>query len=307
MVNNIEIEFLQPKKEYSVGNPKNIAVPNNNVNDLKKGYVVTEPSVQSNADMLTQSFSPQPTIVVEEQPTIEPIVNEQIIQNTPIGSEPVQISGIPNPGLTSLESTPVNMEINSISNNVPEIPVIDPINNVGINSSYDVPQMPVIEPIENNTNTDVSIENPVINEMPTIEQNSGIDSGFKVSNQPNIFDNPNLNPVVPEIMENNIVQNDNNINQSIEIQSNEQKNDISSLNDDILMAEIAIEENNIKHFEALAENSRKRVELLKRQIKNEKQEDVSLENTASNLFNNNGILDDEKVLGKVPMPNILAA
>ena len=257
--------------------------------------------------MLTQSFSPQPTIVVEEQPTIEPIVNEQIIQNTPIGSEPVQISGIPNPGLTSLESTPVNMEINSISDNVPEIPVIDPINNVGINSSYDVPQMPVIEPIENNTNTDVSIENPVINEMPTIEQNSGIDSGFKVSNQPNIFDNPNLNPVVPEIMENNIVQNDNNINQSIEIQSNEQKNDISSLNDDILMAEIAIEENNIKHFEALAENSRKRVELLKRQIKNEKQEDVSLENTASNLFNNNGILDDEKGLGKVHMPNILAA
>ena len=50
MVNSIEIEYLQPKNEFRIGAMKNIAVPSNNKDDIKKMYP-NEKKVESNADM----------------------------------------------------------------------------------------------------------------------------------------------------------------------------------------------------------------------------------------------------------------
>ena len=172
------------------------------------------------------------------------------------------------------------------------------------------------------------------NNAPIIEPinpvNNVLDNSFKVSDQPNIFDNlPNnsfaisqeeLNKPI-ESVENNILTNNQNVFNDANafeqkpLPVNEEKSnnvvenkEVSqdSINEDIILAQIAIEESNVKHYEALAENSKKKIELLKRQVK-KKQDEVNLENTASNLFNNNGVLDEEKVLGKTPMPNIMAA
>ncbi len=310
MVNSIEIEYLTPKNEFRVGNAKNIAIPSNNKDDIKKSYnVVPTVEIQSNADMLSQSFSaepqaisPQPSQETSQQPIIEPILeqSQEIVQ----AQEPVHISSIPTIQSSNLESTPVSLDMNSTP--VPEMPVIEPI----------------VEPTLNvNNSVETNLSMPTV-DIPNVQNNIGIDSGFKVSNEPNIFDNPtpfgvnetDLNKPIENNNNDNIfsiptfIPKEENVVESNQIiAGNENKIISTSINDDIIQAEIAIEENNVKHYEALAENSRKKVELLKRQIKNEKKEDVNLENTASNLFNNNGVLDDEKVLGKTPMPNIMAA
>lgn len=303
MVNSIDIEYLQPKSEFRVGNPKNIAVPVNNKDDIKKGYnVVPNTDIQSNADMLSQSFSIEPQGVVSQEPVAEPV---NIEPKEVKMEEPVQISSIPTNTTSNLEGTPVNLDMSSASvNSVSEVPVIESIEST----------------VNENNNTESN--NISFMEAPSVQTNTGIDSGFKVSDAPNIFDNPtpfgvNETDLNKPIENNNndsifsvptsIPKEENVIESNQIIGGNENKIISTSINDDIIEAEIAIEENNVKHYEALAENSRKKVELLKRQIKNEKKEDVNLENTASNLFNNNGVLDEEKVLGKTPMPNIMAA
>lgn len=273
MVNSIEIEYLDPKNEFRVGSVKNIAVPSNNKDDIKKMYPNSKKN-ESNADMLSQSFNTTPLVTSIPQPVNSPV--ESV-------TEPVHISPIPVVQNTNLESEPVNLDVNV---SMPEIPSIEP-----------VIETPIVE--ANNIVTPSEVEE---NTTPVIE------STFKVSDAPNIFDNP----FPTNIQENNLVQENNNIfNQPSEIKEDivksenlsEQKSD---LNDDIITAEIALLENDIKHYEGLAENNRKKIELLKKQIKKEETE-VSLENTASNLFNNSGVLDDDMVLGKTPMPNLRAA
>lgn len=282
MVNSIEIEYLEPKNEFRVGSVKNIAVPSNNVGDIKKMYPNSKKN-ESNADMLSQSFNTTPLVTPIPQ-------TENTVENV---AEPVQISPIPVVQNTNLESEPVNLDVNV---SMPEMPTIEPI----------VAETSPIEPV---------IETPIVeaNNIVTpseVEQNTTpvIESTFKVSDAPNIFDNP----IPTNIQENNLVQENKNIfNQPSEIKEDivksenlsEQKSD---LNDDIITAEIALLENNIKHYEGLAENNRKLIELKRKQIKKE-ENDVNLENTASNLFNNSGVLDDDMVLGKTPMPNLRAA
>ena len=289
MVNSIEIEYLEPKQEFRVGSVKNIAVTSNNVNDIKKMYPSSK-KTESNADMLSQSFG---TI-----PEITPIPSQPKDTQVESVAEPVQISPIPVVQNTNLEKEPVNLNFS-----MPGVPSVEPI----------VSEVAPIESVNIQT-TEPEVETPtketnnivIPNE---VEQNTtpAIESIFKVSDAPNIFDNP----IKSNIQENNLVQENNNIfNQPSEIKEDNVKSENiseqkSDLNDDIITAEIAILENDIKHYEGLAENNRKKIELLKKQIK--KEENVNLENTASNLFNNSGVLDDEKVLGKTPMPNLRAA
>jgi len=283
MVNSIEIEYLDPKNEFRVGSVKNIAVPSNNKDDIKKMYPNSKKN-ESNADMLSQSFNTTPLVTSIPQPVNSPV--ESV-------TEPVHISPIPVVQNTNLESEPVNLDVNV---SMPEMPSIEPI----------VAETSPIEPV---------IETPIVeaNNIVTpseVEENTTpvIESTFKVSDAPNIFDNP----FPTNIQENNLVQGNNNIfNQPSEIKEDIDKSENlseqkSDLNDDIITAEIALLENDIKHYEGLAENNRKKIELLKKQIKKEETE-VSLENTASNLFNNSGVLDEDKVLGKTPMPNLRAA
>jgi len=283
MVNSIEIEYLDPKNEFRVGSVKNIAVPSNNKDDIKKMYPNSKKN-ESNADMLSQSFNTTPLVTSIPQPVNSPV--ESV-------TEPVHISPIPVVQNTNLESEPVNLDVNV---SMPEMPSIEPI----------VAETSPIEPV---------IETPIVeaNNIVTpseVEENTTpvIESTFKVSDAPNIFDNP----FPTNIQENNLVQGNNNIfNQPSEIKEDIDKSENlseqkSDLNDDIITEEIDLLENNIKHYEGLAENNRKKIELLKKQIKKEETE-VSLENTASNLFNNSGVLDEDKVLGKTPMPNLRAA
>jgi len=284
MVNSIDFEYLEPKKEFRIGSIKNIAVPSNNKDDIKRMYSGYKKG-ESNADMLSQSFGQTPEIV--------PIPNN-IVEQTPV-NEPVEISSIPLTQSSNLESSPVNLDMN-VSSTIPEFPTMDPI-----------------KPVENQMPEDNNVVIP--NEVNPIESNimpinSGIESDFKVSSSGNIFDNPNISPIsineeinkpVDKIMNNDVTPVD------FKDKTYESNSVSVVINDDILLTEIAIEENNIKHYEGLAENSRKKIELLKKQIKNDKKDDVNLENTASNLFNNNGILDDDKVLGRTPMPNLRVA
>ena len=116
MVNSIEIEYLEPKNEFKVGSVKNIAVPSNNKDDIKKMFPGSKPT-QSNADMLSQSFSTTPQIT--------PIPSQS--EAVPVQSvvEPIQISPIPTAQNSNLENQPVSLEMNPV--NVSETPVVESV------------------------------------------------------------------------------------------------------------------------------------------------------------------------------------
>lgn len=311
------VEYLPLKSTFKIGDVKNLAVLTNQKDDISKSYPKIQSSTVSNADMLSQSFNTNP---VPEIPKVEPVV------------EPIQVSAIPNvQNNFNMEASPVDLNVNPVSvppvNNVPtmdiNVPTIDSVNS---NQENSIPQVPVIEPINSGLENNVSLPSTPIEET----------NGFQVSTEPNIFDNPLPEPFaisqedINKPLENNELNAvngmDNNLSKiNIFNQPNFESNNLvkeespiitpevseisdNSINEDIVLAQIAIEESNVKHYEALAENSKKKIELLKRQVKtNVKKEETNLENTASNLFNSNGILDEEKVLGKTPMPNIMAA
>lgn len=292
MANALEIEYIEPKKEFRVGSVKNIAVPSNNVNDIKKMYPGSK-KTESNADMLSQSFG--------KIPEVTPIpTSDENLQAESV-DQPVQISPIPVVQNTNLEKEPVSLET-SATTTTSDIPTIEP-------DKTEEEQQPsdknVIAPVEE------VIVNPIKSAVePKVY---GIESEFKVSSAGNIFDNPVVSPInttneeinkpIENIGENsNITTLGTSISEAIP-----ELNDVSSdIKDDMISAEIAILEKNVKLYEELAENNRKMIELKKKKIKKE-ENDVNLENTASNLFNNNGVLDDDKVLGKTPMPNLRAA
>lgn len=300
------IEYLPKKSQFRVGDIKNLAVATNQKDDMIKMYPKVEINTVSNADMLSQSFGGNQTSVTEF-PKVEP-VNEQ-----------VQVSAIPNvQNSFNMEANPVDLSINQPVNNIPVIETP----NLNI-PSIDTQLNNTVSSIDNNLNLGNSNNAPIIE--PINLNNGTTNSGFNLSNEPNIFDNPTPFAISQEEInkpiDNNIPSMESTVvpeynifgaasvgsteNNNNSIESKEEVN--NSINDNILLAQIAIEESNVKHYEALAENSKKKIELLKRQVKNTKNEEINLENTASNLFNNNGVLDDEKVLGKTPMPNIMAA
>jgi len=292
MVNSIEIEYLEPKNEFRVGSVKNIAVPSNNKDDIKKMYPNSKKS-ESNADMLSQSFNATPLVTPIPQP------ETNIVENV---TEPVQISPIPVVQNTNLESEPVNLDMSVTAPVMPSADLVVP-EFQPIQEPMNIQQTPIVE------NNSIEVKNNDVaptNVMESQISSPVIESAFKVSDAPNIFDNPvPINTVDDNIMQ----ENTNMFNQPLPKQSKEPEEVSefkSDINDDIISAEIAILENDIKHYEGLAENNRKKIELLKKQIRKEETE-VSLENTASNLFNSSGVLDDEKVLGKTPMPNLRAA
>lgn len=298
------IEYLTKKSEYRVNDinnldAKNLAVTNANKMDMNKVYP-NNVSTNTNADMLSQSFGNN----------MNNNVSEQKVEQTP-----VQVTAIPTQNIYNMEANPVDLNtVNQVSE--------DNIQNNGINNTVQANGELNVPSLE----TDVSMNANIFNDAPILEpiqvssNNNGIDSGFKVSNEPNIFDNPqNVMPfsISQEDISKPLDDNKDNLNKIEQSEENkvvpfpifdnkESDNYSDSINDDIIQGQIAIEESNIKYYEGLAENSRKKIELLKRQIKSKKEED-NLENTASNLFNNNGVLDEQKVLGKTPFPNITAA
>ena len=240
------IEYLDKKSEFHVGDVKNLAVATNQKDDMAKMFPKNKDNVVSNADMLTQSFG------VEQDKVSEPQKAETI-------PEPVQISSIPTTQNTNMEANPVDLSVNPINLND-----INTTNQFGV--SYNS--------VETSNNISEDINKPVIEPINPINENNNVfNSGFNVNNNGNIFDNPinnfsisqeeinkpiesNVEEVKSEtnLMNNNV--NDNIFSSSISKPTDNLETKEESLNDDIILAQIAIEESNVKHYEALAENSK---------------------------------------------------
>lgn len=272
-----DIQFLAYANPLKLNEGKAIALNDANINAIKTAYknnVDSSGESVLNKDLLSQSFGGN------ETPVSAP--------------EPVQISAIPQSQNTfNMEATPVNLNTN-------------PVEEVSTNPFDSIPKIEPITPIVEAP----TLENPEIpslgNEPLSINsvKPSGIESGFRVSNEPNIFDQPvpfqiteeeintPLNDVITPVNE---ISNVNIFSQPIEnvsnnVIDNNSNNKLDGSNNIDVDKKIALNERKIKLFEELASIYREENELLK-------SENNSLENTASNLFNNNGILNENEVLG----------
>lgn len=267
MGNMVGVEFLAYNNPVVFNEPKVIALNDVNINAIKTAYNnavgISEPVL--NKDILSQSFGSMEST------------------STP---EPVQLSSIPNvQNNFNMEATPVNLNTNPLEITNPTLNTVEPVvNNNFVSSegvlpnmeSSNVPEIPSIESTINESALNINSIKP-----------GGIDSGFKVSNEPNIFDNP----VMPyQITEEEINNASNVFNSEL---SNMASNNVieDSKEDTINKKKIELNERKIKLFEELASVYREENQLL-----NNNYEDSPLERTASNLFNSNGSLNDNEVL-----------
>lgn len=270
------INFMSYSNPIKFNVPKAIALNDANINAIKSAYKnivsVSEPVL--NKDILSQSFS----------------ANNELSNSV---AEPVQISSIPNvQNNLNIEATPVNLNTTPIPDL--SIPNMNPISNIetvvpNVNST----------PVELNNEISSNVDNEIALNINNVKP-SGIDTGFKVSEQPNIFDNLMAFPVtedeinkteLPDLNNNN----NNNNNPIIDNKENTSINNTNSnfANIDINNKKIELNNKKIKLFEELANIYKEENELLK----NDSEETNStLEHTASNLFNNNGTLIDSEVL-----------
>lgn len=275
IMRNSTVKFLNYSNPVKIGEARAIALNNTNIDAIKKAYSKnTEVSIGTNKDLLSQSFNETPEIQTQvQQPQ----------------SEPVQISSIPNiQNNFNMEGNPVNL--NTSSEHV--VPNVEPINPVS------TPNIPNGD--ENGPALNINSVKP-----------SGIDSGFKVSNEPNIFDQPSTPFNITEEDVNKPldapIQNNNNnvfngnsdvgnifntpvvepINDRVN-NGNNNTNSSSVINNNVdVSKQIELNEKKIKLFTELANVYKEENDMLKSNVS---------DNTASNLFNNNGTLDDLKIL-----------
>lgn len=281
IMGNSTVKFLNYSNSIRPGEARAIALNNTNIDAIKNAYSkVTEISGGTNKDLLSQSFNETSEIQTQvQQPQ----------------SGPVQISSIPNiQNNFNMEGSPVNLNTSS----EPVVPVIDSV--------------PKIEPINPNPTPDMPSVNgngPELN-INSVKPASGIDSGFRVSNEPNIFDQPSTpfniseedvnKPLDVPVQNNNNVFSGNNDNGNIFNNASETLNTNNvSVNNDVkevsnnnkvdVNKQIELNERKIKLFTELANIYKEENDMLKN-------ESEVNDNTASNLFNNNGTLDDLKIL-----------
>lgn len=281
IMGNSTVKFLNYSNPIRTGEARAIALNNINIDAIKNAYSkVTEISGGTNKDLLSQSFNETPEIQTQvQQPQ----------------SGPVQISSIPNiQNNFNMEGSPVNLNTSS----EPVVPVIDSV--------------PKIEPINPNPTPDMPSVNgngPELN-INSVKPASGIDSGFRVSNEPNIFDQPSTpfniseedvnKPLDVPVQNNNNVFSGNNDNANIfnnvsetlntnNVPVNNDVKEVSNNNKVNVNKQIELNERKIKLFTELANIYKEENDMLKN-------ESEVNDNTASNLFNNNGTLDDLKIL-----------
>ena len=334
MANITNLPVTGPMK---TGGEKVIALNQQNIDLLKKGYandpsVVAANNAVSNKDLLTQSFAaptienaePTPQVNVVEAPKSE-IETPAAVENVAAPIEnPVQISAIPTiQSSTSIENDPVNMNMNG---NPEEIKVndsatLDPLSgleNLIPNTNLNV--TPIEEPKAEISSNNTEIAMPTI-EAP-IEENKKEEtndiSPFKVSDAPNIFDQ--AAPAAPletkeeaKAQEPKVEVNVNPANiftapeqQVSNVENKEIKNEPvannTELSNDILQAEIALEKEAADLYDKLAQNTRKKIELLEQKKKttnNVVEQNINKEPSASILFNPNGTLNDNKVFEEI--------
>ena len=281
IMGNSTVKFLNYSNSIRPGEARAIALNNTNIDAIKNAYSkVTEISGGTNKDLLSQSFNETPEIQTQvQQPQ----------------SGPVQISSIPNiQNNFNMEGSPVNLNTSS----EPVVPVID-----------SVPKIEPINPIPTPDIPSVNGNGPELN-INSVKPASGIDSGFRVSNEPNIFDQPSTpfniseeevnKPLDVPVQNNNNVFSGNNDNGNIFNNASETLNtnnvpvnndvkEVSNNNKVDVNKQIELNERKIKLFTELANIYKEENDMLKN-------ESEVNDNTASNLFNNNGTLDDLKIL-----------
>ncbi len=281
IMGNSTVKFLNYSNPIRTSEARAIALNNTNIDAIKNAYSkVTEISGGTNKDLLSQSFNEIPEIQTQvQQPQ----------------SGPVQISSIPNiQNNFNMEGSPVNLNTSS----EPVVPVID-----------SVPKIEPINPIPTPDIPSVNGNGPELN-INSVKPASGIDSGFRVSNEPNIFDQPSTpfniseedvnKPLDVPVQNNNNVFSGNNDNGNIfnnvsetlntnNVPVNNDVKEVSNNNKVDVNKQIELNERKIKLFTELANIYKEENDMLKNQ------NEVN-DNTASNLFNNNGTLDDLKIL-----------
>ena len=275
IMGNSSVSYLKYNGVLSFNESKAIALKEDNINTIKNVYNnavgSAEQSGGTNKDLLTESFGSNMSQTVNPQ---EP-------------AQQVQLSSIPNvQNNFNMEATPVNL-----STDIPVEPV-NPVEEVAPFQST-----PIIEPISSTNPIENVSSSPEVSlpETPLSINNivpPEVDSGFKVSDAPNIFDQPiNFGGITqeeinkPNISESSV--NDSSIS-SVESISNDSVP--TSASNDMRIdidAQISLNERKIKLFEELANIYKEENKLLKGN---------NSENTASDLFNNNGSLNEAKVL-----------
>ena len=277
IMGNSRVNFINYNAPITLNQSKAIALKTDNISTIKNAYISfvknNEQSGGTNKDLLAQSFGGEASV-----------------------SEPVQITSIPNvQNNFNMEATPVNLNttsnLESTNSGFSDInnstPIIEPISGV-----------PVTPDVTNLNAEPLTINN--IKPMEPINNTPVIDNGFKVSNEPNIFDQPIDNTISPfnitqeevnkPLNDNSIINNDSvvspsNLNNSVNDSSTDSDVKISNVKE-----KIELNERKIKLFEELANIYKEENQLLK------DENNENLEKTASNLFNNNGTLNEFKVL-----------
>ncbi|MBQ3021438.1 MAG: hypothetical protein IJD92_04380 [Bacilli bacterium] len=283
--NNGDIKFLNYNNQIKLNESKAIALSQANIDIMKKVYSESpKEETVLNKDLLANSFSN--ANVVNQ---VEPVQLSSIptIQNGPsLENEPVNLNAVPSIEPVTIEPTMPTTVEPIVETNIPsiDVPTINEpvVNNQTVNvvPEVSVPniQLPNQEPVINSGINDTGFEN--INELDKYKiedtvptNNVGIESGFKVSDQPNIFDqvNSGTNTLDQLNKSNEVIE-----SPVVNVPTNNK--DMSKL--------IEINERKAKLYEELASLYREENKLYETngEINN-------LENTASNLFNNNGILD----------------
>ena len=261
IMGNININYINYSNPINLNESRAIALRSDNLETIKNTY---NSSLSTNAenggtnkDLLNQSFGVEAPVNQVNTPVLE--VNE-----TPN----IEISPIPDvQNNLNLENTPVNLNTE-----------VD--NNVNVNEPVNAP----FEPINNEEktlNTDDSNDILSINSIKPISNDASVinaNNDFKVSNEPNIFDQVRNEDTIGEV---NVGEN------SIESNNTNEREEIkTSINNSSL---IELNERKIKLFEELADIYREENKLL-----NEDSND--LDKTASDLFNNNGTLNENNLL-----------
>lgn len=254
----------------------NMNVPNNNVGELNPG------------ENLMVGVNNLSGVNVDSVPNVELVNNNLQLESTPEATTPINVSEpvidtqLSNTGVAGNSTfNPINSEFNvSNGTNIFDLPPLssgEEQNNIVMSDNLDV-------------GTRQNISETKMDDSPIVSISSANDNNIdSQSNGQNLFTTPFV-PSVDELKDTQITQEGSEISES---------NSTDSLNIDILEARIAIEKSNYNLYMNLAENSKKMAELLEKQLKKNEIDNTkdNLENTASYLFNANGVLDDTKVLG----------
>ena len=247
IMGNSNVTFLPYSNSIKINEAKAIALNDKNINAIKKVYQDSVGSQNLNKDMLIENFGGSTN------------------QN-----QPVEISAIPNvQNNFNMESTPVNLNMNSVPSSDTNVNINNPLNVEPINPVNSIPS----EPLN-------------INSIKPASETVGIDSGFKVSNEPNIFDQAPVSNI-----DNNKDTNFNSTNPFSITEEEVNKPIVNDVKKESVNVDnsklIELNDRKIKLFEELANIYKEENDLLRNN---------NSDNTASNLFNNNGTLNEYEVM-----------